>query len=772
MKKYLVFPFVLLMLFGLFHDDAFAQEEKDAAAALAIDMVGPNEQGFITSELVQYIFEQTKGISLPRFAREQIEAGTEVNRDDLQAGDVVFFQGSSLMSGIYIGNGRFVIVTSEGISERNMETSDYWSGIYVGASRYTEEDFTVDDPAAEFALESVGENSEDFITSEFVQYVFDNIKNISLPRHAADQWLLGESIEKENLQAGDVVFFQGTFLMSGIYIDNGRFVIVTSDGISERNLETSDYWSGIYIGAKRYSAENIDPEPSDNDIVEQARALIGSPYSRDGEDPETGFNTGSLVHYVFKEVTGSWLSKRPAGLYDAGEKISQDELQPGDLVFFEGSEGLISGIYTGDRQFIIATSSGVLERHLDHHTYFAERYEGAVRYSNELLEKSNPDTYADHENPIIQEAMKYMGTPYLMTGSTLDAFDCSFFIQTVFREAINVYLPRISYKQWEVGETILEAGTDIDSIELDHHIRPGDVLYFSGTWQEGISHTAIYLGDDHIVHATGEEGETTISYMNEYWKAHFTGVKRFDDLTIQYDNGAVFEAYNLLGTEYNLGGASPEQGFDTGGLVQYVYKKGLNIDLPRYGNQQWEEGTEISADEIERGDLMFFEGSSLIPAVYIGNNQIIVATQSSGVAIVDLTTSSYWPPRYVGSRTYERPQEKNIEAQLAEDYNGEGYEGTSAEFIQHLFEEGSGMTLPATIEMLRQYGEKIHIEELERGDLLFFAGEDGGDAAELAALYLGEGRFATVIDGKVDIREMNTDEYWINRLLEGRRITE
>ncbi|SDH70903.1 C40 family peptidase [Alteribacillus bidgolensis] len=76
----------------------------------------------------------------------------------------------------------------------------------------------------------------------------------------------------------------------------------------------------------------------------------------------------------------------------------------------------------------------------------------------------------------------------------------------------------------------------------------------------------------------------------------------------------------------------------------------MNIDLPRYGQDQWQEGTEISRDEIERGDLMFFQGSSLIPAVYIGNNQMIVATQSYGVAVIDLTTSSYWIPRYVGSQ--------------------------------------------------------------------------------------------------------------------------
>ncbi|SFE60797.1 NlpC/P60 family protein [Alteribacillus iranensis] len=627
--------------------------------------------------------------------------------------------------------------------------------------------------AAQLAQESVGENTEDFITSEFVQFAYREAENISLPRSASDQWLLGKSIEQKNVQPGDVVFFQGTYLMSGIYIDNGEFVIVTSDGISKRNMETSDYWSNAYVGAKRYTEENLHPGSSENDLVEQARALIGSPYNEDGEDPESGFSTGSLVHYVYEEVTGSWLSKRPAGLYDAGEKISQEELRPGDLVFFEGSSGLISGMYTGDRQFVIASSSGVKERHLDYHTYYADRYAGAVRYTDEILEKSNPDTYADHENPIIREAIKYMGTPYLMTGSTRDAFDCSFLIQSAFRDAADVYLPRISYKQWEVGETILDAGTDINSIELDDHIRPGDVLYFSGTWQEGISHTAIYLGEDHVIHATGEEGETTISYMNEYWKEHFTGVKRFDDLSVSFENEAVFEAYQLLGTEYQLGGDSPEEGFDTGGLVQYVYKEGLNIDLPRYGRQQWEEGNEIPRDEIEAGDLMFFEGSSIIPAVYIGNNQIIVATQASGVAVVDLTTSSYWPPRYIGSRTYDRPSEerRSREAHLAEDREGETFKGTSSEFIQQLYEEGSQISLPSTMEELRQSGEDIHIEELERGDLMIFGEATDDNTPHLAAIYLGEGRFATVLDRKIVITDMNTDQYWIQRLLEGRQIT-
>lgn len=122
--------------------------------------------------------------------------------------------------------------------------------------------------------------------------------------------------------------------MSGIYINNGRFVIVTSEGISERNMETSEYWSGIYQGAKRYSEENT-PSSSENEIVELARELIGSPYNQSGSSPEEGFNTGSLVYYVYKEVTGSWLSRQAAPQLEAGKSIGRDELQPGDLVFLK-----------------------------------------------------------------------------------------------------------------------------------------------------------------------------------------------------------------------------------------------------------------------------------------------------------------------------------------------------------------------------------------------------------------------------------------------------
>ena len=329
-----------------------------------------------------------------------------------------------------------------------------------------------------------------------------------------------------------------------------------------------------------------------------------------------------------------------------GESISKEELQAGDLVFFQGSS-LIPGIYKGNGMFIVQTTEGVAERDIESE-YWSDIYAGAKRLTEADIYYSQPENYKEHENLVIQEAMKYIGTPYLLGGETMDGFDCSYLVQTVFRDAKNIYLPRITYKQCEVGETI-----DFENK------RPGDVIYFKGKWQEGISHAAIYLGNNYIIHASGDEGMTTISYLGQNLLDRLAVVKRFDSLSLRLDSKVVEEAYKTLGIRY-LAGGNTKAGFNHSGFIQYVMKAGLDIDLPRYSSQQWALGNEIEREDLDIGDVLFFEGSSnvLLPGLYIGNGQFIIVTESEGVAIRDLTISdSYWSPRYVGAKRYEKINE-------------------------------------------------------------------------------------------------------------------
>lgn len=124
-----------------------------------------------------------------------------------------------------------------------------------------------------------------------------------------------------------------------------------------------------------------------------SRGLIGIQYLNGGSNPETGFDCSGLVHYVFRQVTGLALPRTAKGMSVVGEKITQDQLQPGDLVFFNTRRFPFShvGIYLGDNLFIHAPSKGAeVEIARLTETYWRKAYNGARRLVNEQINRS-PD---------------------------------------------------------------------------------------------------------------------------------------------------------------------------------------------------------------------------------------------------------------------------------------------------------------------------------------------------------------------------------------------
>lgn len=380
------------------------------------------------------------------------------------------------------------------------------------------------------------------------------------------------------------------------------------------------------------------------DLIETAKQLTGLPYNRDGSSPEDGFSTASLTQFVYKEAEGILLSRKAALQKELGTKVKQEDLIAGDLLFFKNkSGGLMSGIYLGNGDFIIAANSGVGIRNINDDLYWATSFHEAKRLTPLEKAKLNPETYKDFPNAAIQKAVSMLHRPYLLTGNTLAAFDCSFLVQHAFKD-LHIHLPRITYQQWQLGE----------EIPLKKAV-PGDVLYFSGTWQKGISHTGIYLGDRFFIHASGEEGETTISYLGDFWLRYFTGVRRFDNLKIETDKSVVEKAYKLLNIPYASAGKHPEEGFNYSGLIYFVYKE-IDPDFPKKAAKQRQYGKKIEAGEEEPGDVFFFRSGSnnLLPAIYIGQGQLIAVRQDEGVSIIDPRFSHYWTEdRLEDIRRYE-----------------------------------------------------------------------------------------------------------------------
>lgn len=96
---------------------------------------GPNS--FDCSGLTQYVFSHF-GINLSRTTYTQVGEGIKVNRSDLKAGDLVFFntQGSTSHVGIYIGNGEFIHAPRTGKPVMVSSLSDgYYSQKYATARR-------------------------------------------------------------------------------------------------------------------------------------------------------------------------------------------------------------------------------------------------------------------------------------------------------------------------------------------------------------------------------------------------------------------------------------------------------------------------------------------------------------------------------------------------------------------------------------------------------------------------------------------------------------
>ena len=73
---------------------------------------GPS--AFDCSGLVQWAYHQV-GKSLPRTSQAQAAAGTPVNRDELQPGDVVTFYSDASHVGLYAGNGLVLHASTFGV---------------------------------------------------------------------------------------------------------------------------------------------------------------------------------------------------------------------------------------------------------------------------------------------------------------------------------------------------------------------------------------------------------------------------------------------------------------------------------------------------------------------------------------------------------------------------------------------------------------------------------------------------------------------------------
>lgn len=154
---------------------------------------------------------------------------------------------------------------------------------------------------------------------------------------------------------------------------------------------------------RKNSFSNVTDKASD--VVLNALQFIGVRYSYGGNTPESGLDCSGFVRYVFQNTASMMLPRRSEEMSRVGERIAQNDLKPGDLVFFNTMRRSFShvGIYIGGDKFVHAPSTGGKIRVEDiRQSYWMSRYNGARRVESLAgnAELTRVETLFKNERPM------------------------------------------------------------------------------------------------------------------------------------------------------------------------------------------------------------------------------------------------------------------------------------------------------------------------------------------------------------------------------------
>jgi len=109
-------------------------------------------------------------------------------------------------------------------------------------------------------------------------------------------------------------------------------------------------------------------------------------------------------------------------------------------------------------------------------------------------------------------AEDWMGVPYEWGGESKQGIDCSALVQTLYDEAFDRRLPRVTEFQVQAGSTVTR-----------QQLRPGDLVFFH-PGNDG-NHVGVYVGDRQFIHASSSDGVTRTRF-DDYWQRYYWTSRR------------------------------------------------------------------------------------------------------------------------------------------------------------------------------------------------------------------------------------------------------
>lgn len=198
-----------------------------------------------------------------------------------------------------------------------------------------------------------------------------------------------------------------------------------------------------------------------------------------------------------------------------------------------------------------------------------------------------------------------------------------------------------------------EANTDSAIVEKLTLNTPVEVISEENGWskvkvngKEGYISTSL-LSDKK--QETSRSLETPRNVTEEANKATSKSASTATASTSGNGSSIVATAKQYIGSSYVYGGSSPS-GFDCSGFTSYIYKQ-YGVNLSRTAAGQYSNGTAVSRENLQAGDLVMFGGSGINHVgIYIGGGQIVHAANPSRGVTTDTINSGYYNNNYVGAR--------------------------------------------------------------------------------------------------------------------------
>jgi cell wall-associated NlpC family hydrolase len=439
-----------------YNNQTAVDAKADALIQTAINLIGQATYShdikktypyqFACASFLNFVFEQN-GVDLATSTEEyMMEQGYEVPRDQLKKGDLVFFDANPTNTdptdhvGLYIGDNKIIHMANPELDVviTDLDSTSYYRNNYVKAKRVlpgllsanpaTKGDQVVSEYFSLKDKVKINSTTNNAATSTFtnaglIDHIYKQAGMNLGTTNIREQMKLGKPVSKDDLQKGDLVFFNNSIgsttpALVGIYAGDHRLLLASTAYGTVTRIFMLDYYEQHYITARRVITENpltatqpvsttqpvtepqpapatqpvtepqpapatqpvtepqpapatqpvIEPQPETttqaptkaDDIVNFATNLIGKVKFGYVYNVSTlTFTPGGFTKYVYNQFGINLRSTLTGYQATLGQAVQKENLQKGDLIFFSldysGKNISNVGIYVGDNQFINLT---------------------------------------------------------------------------------------------------------------------------------------------------------------------------------------------------------------------------------------------------------------------------------------------------------------------------------------------------------------------------------------------------------------------------------